>query len=244
QFGTIDVYHAGVHLGHFTNVRQFRANFGDGDDVLHFSAVRMAAVVKINMGGGADTFLVDNTPTIGPSPDDHARLSGKVNIQMGNDPGDFISLNSNSATHGIYFVNVTKMLGAADVNFFGTGGTNNLEFEDVYMTSSLIIKLAPHGDVNGDGANLLFQDVIAGKVRIFGAKGPDEMRIYYSRLVQEFTVKLRSGDDLFDTHIGVAANVFLGPLKVLGGSGTDTYDKSPLNTISSTETTSSIEIFT
>lgn len=245
-FGTVDVYHGGMHLGHFVNVRHFRANFGDGDDDLFFSAVRMAADVKINMGGGADTFVVNNTPSISPAPDDNARLSGKVTVNMGSDPGDFISLNSNSPTHGISFVMKTRLLGASDINFFGTGGTIGSEFEDASFNGDLLIKLAPHGDVNGDGANLLFQDVNtgAGSVKILGSTADDEMRIYYSQFLHAFTVNLRAGDDLFDTHIGVATDVFTGPLKVLGGSGTDTYDQSPLNTITSTETTSSIEFFT
>lgn len=243
--GEMDVYWGGLHLGNFTGVKHIEGKFGSGDDYLQLAAVEIPGKLNVKMGGGEDTFLMDNSPFVGPSAPGDLKIGGKTTVNMGNNPDDFVKLSANAGDHGVYLKGNAKFLGSPDVDLRGAGGTSVVESHDVHIQGNLSIKLSPYGDANGDGENLRLRDVnMHGTTKIVGATGNDKMEIYRSQFAGPLNVNLRGGDDLFDTHIGAGSNRFNGPVKLNGGFGTDTYDQSAANQFFSTETFTAFESLT
>ncbi|MCA9093939.1 MAG: hypothetical protein KDA68_10660 [Planctomycetaceae bacterium] len=240
--GSLDVYYGGAHLGNFTGVKHIQAKFGSGADTLHLSAVEIPGNLKVNMGAGEDTLVMKNTPLSGPSPDGDLLIRGNTTVKMGNNAGDYVLMNADSGTYGIYLRGNAKFLGSADVDLRGAGGSASIELPDVNVAGNLMIKLSQFGDANGDNENLRLRDVnVFGTTKILGSTSADKMEIYRSRFADRLDINTRAGDDLIDTQIGGASSHFEGPVKVNGGAGDDTYDQSLFNVFASTETIFSIE---
>jgi len=240
--GAVEVYHGGALIGSFTGVKHIRANLGEGNDVLHLSAVEIPGNLTVNMGSGSDTFLTKNTPLVGASPDGDVTIGGNVKVNMGNNNGDYVYLYSDSGDHGTYLKGNVSFRGVADVDMRGDGGSSVVESSDIHFQKNLKITLSQFGDANGDGENLRLRDVnVHGTTQILGSVAEDRMEIYRSQFSKLFKVNARTGDDLVDVHIGGGWNRFNGPITVNGGIGDDTYDQNPANFLSEVETLWGIE---
>lgn len=230
--GDVHVYINGLYTDTFNGVDSIVANLKGGNDTLNLSSFVTNGDVTIKMGSGADIVDLDNVTDFSPGPDVGLSIGGDLNVKMGKNPGDLIRFDVSPGDY-IQVNGDTNLLGSADVNLDGDGGSSAVEAGDIHLQGNLKIDFSPWGDVDGDTNNLRMDDVnISGLTSIICSVADDRIVIGDSSFGGPTTVQLSFGTNLFDADVAGDANDFGGLLTLRGVFGIDTYDASAANTLS------------
>jgi len=227
--GGVEVYVNGLFVNTFAGVQDITVNMKGGNDVLNLSSFTIPGNVTIKMGSGADILDVDTVTDFGAGPDVLLSVGGTFQAKMGSNPGDLSRMDGAAS---VVISGDAKLIGAADLDLDGDGGTSGVEVGDINFGGDLRIDFSPWGDVDGDTKNLDFDDVnVFGSTTIICSVADDTIEIGDSSFAGPTTVLLSFGTNLFDVDVGVDVNNFGGLLTLSGAFGIDTYDASAGNTL-------------
>jgi len=227
--GGVEVYVNGLFVNTFAGVQDITVNMKGGNDVLNLSSFTIPGNVTIKMGSGADILDVDTVTDFGAGPDVLLSVGGTFQAKMGSNPGDLIQMDGGAS---VVISGDAKLIGAADVDLDGDGGTSGVEVGDLNFGGDLKIDFSPWGDVDGDSKNLDIDDInVFGATTIVCSVADDVIEIGDSSFAGPTTVLLSFGTNLFDVDVGGDANNFGGLLTLSGAFGIDTYDASAGNTL-------------
>ena len=226
--GGVEVYVNGVFVNTFAGVQNITVNLKGGNDVLNLSSFMIPGNISIKMGSGADVLDVDTVTDFGAGPNTLLSVGGTFQAKMGSNPGDLIQMDGSAS---VVISGDVKLIGAADVNLDGDGGSSGVEVGDLNFGGDLKIDFSPWGDVDGDSKNLDIDDInVFGATTIVCSVADDAIEIGDSSFTGPTTVLLSFGTNLFDVDVGDANN-FGGLLTLSGVFGIDTYDASAANTL-------------
>lgn len=206
--GNVSVRVNGNLVDNFDGVKNIKAALGDGNDSLELQAVEIPGNLTVNLGDGADEFIIE----------DDTEIAGFVKANLGGDTGDFVEWKRRVEIGG----NVT-LNGVADLNLEGLGASSANDAEDIDIGGNLIIKLVNSGDVNGDNEELELSNVnVFGKTTLTGSNKTDRLDIFDSSFTGNFIANLGDGDDEIDVATeAVDKNEFLAAAIFNGGDGDD-----------------------
>jgi hypothetical protein len=224
----VEVFVNTVSVGTFSGIKTIKGNLGAGDDGLFVAAINIGGALDFNMGAGADEFFVDDQGSSGGNPDGPVFIGGSVIINFGGNPGDYADWEP-GAVSGITIGNNVTLAGVADVNLLGNGGDSGVQVGDINIGGFLKITLNGAGNVAGDSAEALVDDVNVGGTTILnGSASAETIRVEVSSFARRVAVSLGAGDDLLDIGTG-GPNRFNADVVANFGAGTDTVDDQPGN---------------
>lgn len=227
-------------LGTYVGVRTLRINLGGGNDILTVAAINIGGDLSVNMGSGADEFTIINTGTIAEAP---VFIGGSVIVNMGNNANDYFVIDS----EGGLPINIGRDLRVsqvADVTIVGGLGSSRIDAGDITIGGNLSIALSGLGDANGNGVEVLLDDVnVGGNTTLKGSAANDRMRFLDCAFSRRVAINLGSGNDRVSINEGpLHSSRFSEQFLLNGGTGTDTFERGADNFFATLPKLTAIEL--